>query len=327
MKCAPHQPGALRIRGIWAMGKGMGRAEVALFCNVDGKTVLEWINRFNAEGIDGLADRPRSGAPRCIDKEKMITHVIPLLDDPGSADEEHWTAVKLRGYLVRECSVEVSYPTLVRYLHEFSRHLRVPRPMPEPRCRDTWNTQRVAFAQQMRDWIADPEVELWFSDECGVEADPRPRRRWVEPGSKPTVPYSGSHVRRNIIGAVRPADGAFSSLVLEHCNADVFQVFLDTLAQEYPHKEGFRQILIMDNASWHKTKSLCWHHFEAQYLPPYSPDFNPIERFWLRIKNDFFSDFFCRKGEDLEARILTALRHFLQEPTLVASQCRISENF
>jgi transposase len=257
----------------------------------------------------------------------MITHVIPLLDDPGSADEEHWTAVKLRGYLVRECSVEVSYPTLVRYLHEFSRHLRVPRPMPEPRCRDTWNAQRVAFAQQMRDWIADPEVELWFSDECGVEADPRPRRRWVEPGSKPTVPYSGSHVRRNIIGAVRPVDGAFSSLVLEHCNTDVFQVFLDTLAQEYPHKEGIRQILIMDNASWHKTKSLCWHHFEAQYLPPYSPDFNPIERFWLRIKNDFFSDFFCRKGEDLEARILTALRHFLQEPTLVASQCRISENF
>lgn len=41
MRCAPHQSGALRIRGIWAMGKGMGREEVALFCNVDPKTVLE----------------------------------------------------------------------------------------------------------------------------------------------------------------------------------------------------------------------------------------------------------------------------------------------
>jgi transposase len=101
----------------------MGRAEVALFCNVDEKTVLEWIKRFNAEGIDGLADRPRGGAPRCIAKEEMITYVIPLLDDPGRANEEHWTAVKLRGYLVRECSVEASYPTLVRYLHEFSRAL------------------------------------------------------------------------------------------------------------------------------------------------------------------------------------------------------------
>ena len=62
MKCAPHQPGALRIRAIWAMGKGMGRPEVTLFCNVNDKTVLDWINRFNAEGIDGLADRPRSSA-------------------------------------------------------------------------------------------------------------------------------------------------------------------------------------------------------------------------------------------------------------------------
>lgn len=216
----------------------MGRAEVALFCNVDEKTVLEWIKRFNAEGIDGLADRPRSGAPRCIAKEEMIALIIPLLDDPGRANEEHWTAVKLRGYLVRECSVEASYPALVHYLHEFSGHPRVPRPMPEPLCRETWEAQREAFAQQMRVWIADPGVELWFSDECGVEADPRPRRRWVEPGSKPTIPYSGSHVRRNIIGAVRPADGTFSSLVLEHCNTDVFQVFLNTLAQEYPKKRG-----------------------------------------------------------------------------------------
>ena len=119
---------------------------MALFCNVDDKTVLEWIKRFNAEGIDGLAHRPRSGAPQCIDKQEMMTHVIPLIADPGSADEEHWTAVKLRGFLVRECSVEVSYPALVRYLHEFARHPRVPRPMPEARCRDIWEAQREAFA-------------------------------------------------------------------------------------------------------------------------------------------------------------------------------------
>ena len=150
MKCAPHQPGALRIRAIWAMGKGMGRSEVALFCNVGDKTVLEWINRFNAEGIDGLADRPRSGAPRCLSKEQMADEVIPILDDPGRVDQEHWTAVKLHGFLTRECAVEVSYPTLVRYLHEQDRHLRVPRPMPEPRDRDDWEKRRKDFAEEMR---------------------------------------------------------------------------------------------------------------------------------------------------------------------------------
>ena len=326
MKCAPHRAGALRIRGIWAMGRGMGRIEVALFCNVDEKTVLEWIKRFNAEGIDGLADRPRSGAPRRISREEMASEVLPVLDDPGSVGEEHWTAVKLRGFLQREHEIEVSYPTLVRYLHEHDRHPRVPRPMPEPKDRDAWEMQREVFAAKLRAWIDDPEVELWFGDECGIEADPRPRKRWVEQGSRPTVPYSGDHVRRNVIGAVRPSDGAFSSLVFSHCNTEVFQAFLDILAEEHPPKDGVRQLLILDNASWHRAKALRWHHFEPRYLPPYSPDFNPIERFWLRIKNDFFANFFCRTGHDLEERIIVALRHFLGDAEAVASQCRLSEN-
>jgi hypothetical protein len=31
----------------------------------------------------------------------------------------------------------------------------------------------------LRTWQADAGLELWFVDECGVEGDPRPRRRWV----------------------------------------------------------------------------------------------------------------------------------------------------
>ena len=62
----------------------------------------------------------------------------------------------------------------------------------------------------------------------------------------------------------------------------------------YRKKIGKRQILIMDNTSWHKSKSLDWHHFEPVYLPAYSPDFNPIERLWLRLKADWFYVFLPR---------------------------------
>jgi transposase len=199
--------------------------------------------------------------------------------------------------------------------------------MPEPRDRDDWEEQRKAFASRMSQWKDDPKVELWFGDECGIEADPRPRRRWVKPGSKPKIPYSGPHLRRSVIGAVRPSDGALSMRILSHCNTDVFKVFVDTLVEEQPQKEGIRQILILDNASWHKSKSLTWHHFEPEFLPPYSPDFNPIERFWPRVKTDFFADFFCREGAELEERTIRALSHFMSNPSIVASQCRISENF
>ena len=170
-------------------------------------------------------------------------------------------------------------------------------------------------------------MELWFSDECGIEGDPRPRKRWVEKGSSPTIPYAGTHLRRSVIGAVCPQNGCLSALIFSHCNTGIFQIFLDNLASEVPPRPDKRQLLILDNASWHKAKSLHWHHFEPVYLPPYSPDFNPIERFWLRLKADFFTDFFAKKGTELEERIVQALRSFFDQPEKVASNCAISGNF
>ena len=45
----------------------------------------------------------------------------------------------------------------------------------------------------------------------------------------------------------------------------MFQIFLDELAKAVPRKEGIRQILVFDNASWHKSQQLNWHHFEVKF--------------------------------------------------------------
>ncbi|MEM4271174.1 MAG: transposase [Candidatus Pacearchaeota archaeon] len=71
-------------------------------------------------------------------------------------------------------------------------------------------------------------------------------------------------------------------------------------------------ILVVENASWHKTKSLNWHHIQVVYLPPYSPDLNPIERLCLRIKADFFANFTAKTPEELTNRIIEALTYYLK---------------
>jgi transposase len=40
--------------------------------------------------------------------------------------------------------------------------------------------------------------------------------------------------------------------------------------------ERTTNILIMDNASWHKRKTTHWHNWQPMYLPLYSHDLNPI---------------------------------------------------
>ena len=167
----------------------------------------------------------------------------------------------------------------------------------------------------------DQKVKIWFTDECGVDGDPRPRRLWVERGSQPQVPYLGQHIRSNVVGAVCPSSGECFSMIYDGVNTEVFEHWLDTFSKQVPKQEGIRQIIVMDNASWHKAKLLKWHHFEPMFLPPYSPDLNPIERLWLRMKLDFFSDFIARSPDALIERIREALCHYMKEPEIVASHC------
>src|SRR5689334_20535092 len=56
-------------------------------------TVRRWIGRFNAEGLAGLADRPRPGRPR-IGGRQLTSRIAALLKRPGP-----WTLPRIRRYL------------------------------------------------------------------------------------------------------------------------------------------------------------------------------------------------------------------------------------
>jgi len=79
----------------------------------------------------------------------------------------------------------------------------------------------------------------------------------------------------------------------------------------------------VDNASWNKVKRFHWHHFTPKYLPPYSPDLNPIERLWLGLKAGFFADFIARTNQDLITQLVKGLRHFLDSPITTARLCSL----
>ena len=59
-------------------------------------------------------------------------------------------------------------------------------------------------------------------------------------------------------------------------------VFLREVSDAYKNEEI---ILVMDGAGWHKSKELkIPENIEIIILPPYSPELNPVERFWQHIK-------------------------------------------
>ena len=106
----------------------------------------------------------------------------------------------------------------------------------------------------------------------------------------------------NVCGTACPRTGEFYALAFTHSDSETFQIFLDH-ANEDLRFERPRQVLVLGNASWHHRKSLRWGRFEAVYLPPYSPDFNPIERLWLLMKAEWFTAFSTDKRDVLVARL------------------------
>ena len=317
MDAAPNKRSYIRLAAMRALLMGLSRQNVCqMFFRTD-RMVRLWIERFNRGGIDALITKAPPGRRRKVKLERVRDLLLPVLENPAQAAEVHWTGVKVHGYLKDQLSIELGYRTTIRWLHELDFHLRVPRAWPERQNEQ----RRKDFQEQLQSLAADPKVELWFSDETGIEGDPRPRRRWVQPGKPRTVPYLGDHIRQNVIGSVCPQSGQLFSLVVDGVDTDVFQFFLDQMAQSVAKVEGKRQVLILDNASWHKAARLNWHHFEPLYLPAYSPDFNPIERLWLRLKADWFWDFIARTDEQLTERLCQALKSFIDDRPKTASLC------
>lgn len=323
MDCGPDGKAFRRLNAIHLLLVGAPYDVVLRNSRVKERTFRLWISRFNEQGIDGLIYRPYSGRPRKLSAEQVREEILPVIDDPGLADQTHWTAAKLCGWLQQERGLDLSYRTLVRYLHENDYARRIPRPMPEPPDRESWEDRREAFAFQLLELLDDPEAEVFFGDEAGFEGDPRPRQKWVKRGSRPTQAYYGGHVRQNVIGAVEPQSGQLVSLIVSHCNTDVFQVFLDTMAEEVTPRPNKTLYLVLDNASWHKTKRLNWHHIKPVYLPPYSPDFNPIERLWQHLKSHYLAGFLTNDGESLREKICTSIQALLETPKTIKSVCSI----
>ena len=234
LDCCPDKKALKRLNAMHLLLCGASFELVLAHSRVSLRHLQMWISRFNFMGIDGITYRPRSGRPRCLSSDEIQKKILPLVDDPSLADQQHWTATKLCGWLKNKEDLDLSYSTLVRYLHEHNYARRIPRPMPEPPNRDDWEKKREVFAFELLALINEPKTSVFFGDEAGFEGDPRPRQRWVKRGSRPTQGYYGGHIRKNVIGAVNPADGQLVSLIVPNSDTLVFQAFLDTMAKEVP---------------------------------------------------------------------------------------------
>jgi hypothetical protein len=114
------------------------------------------------------------------------------------------------------------------------------------------------------------------------------QRRITDFGVKPIAKVDYQYDWFYLYGAVEPITGEHLFLELPRLTGDCFQIFIDHLSMTFSESLN---LVILDNGRFHHAKSLMIpDNVVLIFLPPYSPELNPIERLWQDIKGKLLSD-------------------------------------
>lgn len=133
------------------------------------------------------------------------------------------------------------------------------------------------------------KARVFFMDEARFGQQGTTTRVWARTGSRPTAVKQTRYEWVYLYAAVEPATGASVALQAPGINTGTMNVFLGMLGKELGPDD--HAVLIMDQAGWHKAHGLVLPaNITILYLPPYSPELNPVERLWAYLRGHFLSN-------------------------------------
>jgi transposase len=145
-----------------------------------------------------------------------------------------------------------------------------------------------------------PALDLWSLDECHFQQHGSRCAMWIPPEEvDPVVLHAPTRKSVALFGAVNLKGGQLITHFNKLFEAQSFLAFLKMLTRRRSH--GKKMVVIIDNARYHHAAALKdWLHahrgiLELLFLPPYSPELNPIERVWKLLRrlcthNEYFPE-------------------------------------
>lgn len=92
-----------------------------------------------------------------------------------------------------------------------------------------------------------------------------------------------------IFAAVNLATGESSALIAATVSTALMSAHLGMISRQVGPDRHV--VLVLDQAGWHLSKDLCVpENITLLYLPPYSPELNPVERVWDYLRSHYLSN-------------------------------------
>lgn len=326
------QRDSMRARIILACAAGKRNKEVAADLSIAVQTVGKWRTRFSEEGLDGLVDAPRSGAPRTISDEMVESVLTKTLESPPS-NRTHWS----RRAMAKEMGI--GQDSVGRIWNVFG---------VKPHIVDGFKLSKdPMFAEKTRDivglYLNPPEkaIVLSVDEKSQCQALERAQRALPMDIGRPeyqTHDYI-RHGTTSLFAALEVASGKVTGKCYSKHRHQEFLKFLKLLDKTYPNNPGESLHLIVDNYATHNTaavrKWLIAHpRFVLHFTPTGASWLNQIERFFGLITSQRIRRGSFESVEELERAITDYIKQHNDDPkpfvwTKTADQIfdKITESF
>jgi len=290
----------IRKKVIKAIAGGMSRRQAAARFDIGPATAVRWAKRV--EILGSVAPSRMGGDRRSRRIEAHAEFILAQLEE-----QPDLTILELREKIRERHGVGFGHATIWRFLarHKITRKKKTGHASEQER-EDVAEAREAWFEGQLD---LDPS-KLVFLDETAVSTNMARRFGWAPRGQRcrMSVPFGWktktlvAALRWDRIDAPMTIDGALDGASFL---AYVEQVLAPTLSAG--------ETVLMDNVRTHKVAGVK-EAIEAKgahlvYLPPYSPDFDPIEESFSKIKS-ILRRIAARTVDALEAAVGEALQSF-----------------
>ena len=160
-------------------------------------------------------------------------------------------------------------------------------------------------------------MEVWAEDEARLGLKPVARRVW---GPRGVRPRSGGRARYewvSVYGFVRPKTGESFTILRPRVRVERMADALAAFAAHADPDGGKVLVLVVDNAGWHTAKRLAVPpNVRLHFLPPCTPELQPVEPFWPLVREGVANDTFDRLGQ-LQRVVRRRCRRLAADPATV----------
>jgi len=285
-----------RIKAVVLLDKGWSYKEISEALLIDHKTIRRNYEIYIEDGIDVLLSMNYTG------KESFLNQFQQKEIQKYLEENIYQSSTEICKYIEKKYEIKYSSKGLAKLLHRLDFIYKKPKLIPG-------KADKIKQQEFIKKYIElkkklSSENKILFMDGVHPQHNSKPAYGWFKKGKKAQIRSNTGRKRLNINGIIDPKNAEV--IIHEDSSVNAQSTIKLFKKIEVKYKKSKKISIICDNARYYRSKLVAEYlensKIKLEFLPPYSPNLNLIERLWRFMhkkvtNNKYYESFDIFKNE------------------------------